>query len=128
MNVIVTNVLSAACQRGYNSRPHPAPVAAASFAAPVAAAPSKAAAASFRVALPLILLLMLCPAERLLKESKGERERDGAREVSANAFNICLQLNQIVFLLHFFPSCCSVFLQQFALFLFLLPPLLVCSA
>lgn len=42
MNVIVTNVLSAACQRGYNSRPHPAPVA---------AAPSKAAAASFRVAL-----------------------------------------------------------------------------
>lgn len=44
MNVIVTNVLSAACQRGYNSRPHPAPVAA-------AAAPSKAAAASFRVAL-----------------------------------------------------------------------------
>lgn len=49
MNVIVTNVLSAACQRGYNSRPHPALVAAAPSA--VAAAPSKAAAASFRVAL-----------------------------------------------------------------------------
>lgn len=52
MNVIVTNVLSAACQRGYNSRPHPAPVAAAPFAA-AASSPSKAAAAaaSFRVAL-----------------------------------------------------------------------------
>lgn len=49
MNVIVTNVLSAACQRGYNSRPHPAPVAVAPFA--IASTPSKAAAASFRVAL-----------------------------------------------------------------------------